>query len=374
MRASTDTYHRIILLACSSLCIAMVAMLASPRLETSPSLAALLPICSAGLLVSLVVVIIASRRFSVALRADQAAAVRSQSTLQVALDNMSQGLVLCSTKADVVAVNKRFLALFGIAAHRVRAGMPVADLIRLQAEAGNMPAVQVDALIQERMTRPPGSSGQVLMAFQQGEFQIAYQPRPEGGWACTFEDVTAKLDAQRRLAFMAHHDPLTGLPNRALLRERIEAALTCARPFTVMLIDLDHFKQANDTFGHVAGDGLLCAVAGRLQAALRDGDTLARLGGDEFAVVMNAPCTSRDADRQAGRMVRMLSEPFVIDGQRIGIGASVGITQAAPSDRGVALDIDRLLRQADHALYCAKKARNGFHRFQPSTEGRLAVA
>lgn len=103
------------------------------------------------------------------------------------------------------------------------------------------------------------------MRFSQSHIQIAFQPRPEGGWACTFEDVTSRLEAERQLAFLAHHDPLTGLPNRVRLGECAEQAILSARAFALMLIDLDRFKQANDTFGHAVGDGLLVAVSCRLR-------------------------------------------------------------------------------------------------------------
>ena len=237
-------------------------------------------------------------------------------------------------------------------------GMSVPDLIRRQAEACGMPREVVDALIHERLNRPPGASGRLTMPFPRGLLEVAYQPRPEGGWACTFEDVTAQRQAQERLAFLAQHDSLTGLPNRALLRERIAETIEAGAPFAVMLVDLDHFKLANDTFGHAVGDALLCAVSGRLCEEMRDGDTVARLGGDEFAVLMTAPCVREDADRLAGRLVRALAKPFMIEGRELKIGGSIGIALA-----GRESEADVLLRQADSALYRVKAEGRRGHRF-----------
>jgi diguanylate cyclase (GGDEF)-like protein len=213
------------------------------------------------------------------------------------------------------------------------------------------------------------------MPFPLGLLEVAYQPRPEGGWACTFEDVTAQKKAEERLAFLAQHDSLTGLPNRALLRERIDLAIAAGASFAVMLVDLDHFKLANDTFGHGVGDALLCAVASRLCAEMRDGDTVARLGGDEFAVLMSAPCARGDADRQAARLIQALAEPFQVEGRWLRIGASLGISLAAQaSDRGAALDFEALLRQADLALYCVKADGRRAHRFYDRSMARAAIA
>ena len=305
-----------------------------------------------------------SRRLLSALRAMEETAARSRSHFQTALDNMSQGLVLCDTSANLVAVNNRFIELMGVPPERTKPGMTIPEVIRLQAEAGNMSMEVAEMLIKERLNRSPGASGRLIMPFRAGELEVAYQPRPEGGWACTFEDVTAQKEAERRLAFLAKHDALTGLPNRALLRERIDAAGAGRSEFAVMLVDLDHFKLANDTYGHAVGDALLCAVASRIGALLRQSDTVARLGGDEFVVLMSAPCSHADADRLAGTLVREIGETFPIEENLLRIGASIGVTFVANRE-GVAgsLDTDKLLHQADTALYRAKEGGRRTHNF-----------
>jgi diguanylate cyclase (GGDEF)-like protein/PAS domain S-box-containing protein len=181
------------------------------------------------------------------------------------------------------------------------------------------------------------------------------------------EDVTESKKAEQRIAFLAHHDALTGLANRAALAQKIDEAAARQRrrdePFTVLLLDLDRFKQVNDTLGHPAGDTLLIEVATRLKSLLRETDVLARLGGDEFAIIQSGETSQREAARSlAERIIAMLGKPFAIDGADINIGTSIGIALAP--EHGTASD--SLLKMADLALYRAKSAgRNGYCFFAP---------
>ena len=181
------------------------------------------------------------------------------------------------------------------------------------------------------------------------------------------EDVTERKKAEQRIAFLAHHDALTGLANRAALIQKIEEAAARQRrlqePFTVLLLDLDRFKQVNDTLGHPAGDALLIEVATRLKSLLRETDVLARLGGDEFAVIQAGESNQREAARLlAERIIEMLRLPFEIDGGNISIGTSIGIAPAF--EHGT--ESDDLLKMADLALYRAKSSgRNGYCFFDP---------
>ena len=181
------------------------------------------------------------------------------------------------------------------------------------------------------------------------------------------EDVTERKKAEQRIAFLAHHDALTGLANRAALIQKIEEAAARQRrlrePFTVLLLDLDRFKQVNDTLGHPAGDALLIEVATRLKSLLRETDVLARLGGDEFAVIQSGESDQREAAKLlAERIIEMLRLPFEIDGGNISIGTSIGIAPAFEHETGSG----DLLKMADLALYRAKSAgRNGYCFFDP---------
>ena len=181
------------------------------------------------------------------------------------------------------------------------------------------------------------------------------------------DDVTERKKAEQRIAFLAHHDALTGLANRAALTQKIEEAAARQRrrqePFTVLLLDLDRFKQVNDTLGHPAGDTLLTEVATRLKSLLRETDVLARLGGDEFAIIQaGEPNQRQAASALADRIIEILRKPFHIGGGDINIGTSIGVALAPEHDSGS----DSLLKMADLALYRAKSAgRNGYCFFDP---------
>jgi diguanylate cyclase (GGDEF)-like protein/PAS domain S-box-containing protein len=174
-------------------------------------------------------------------------------------------------------------------------------------------------------------------------------------------DVTDRRQADAHIAHLAHHDPLTALPNRTLFAIRLEEALARARRsenFALFCVDLDHFKDVNDTRGHPVGDALLCAVTERLNAAIRPTDTVARLGGDEFALIQTNLHREADAVALAERLVAALQEPFELQGHHIVIGASIGIVLAP--DHG--MDAETLLRNADLALYAAKADGRGRYR------------
>ena len=175
------------------------------------------------------------------------------------------------------------------------------------------------------------------------------------GWRGVVADVTAKVEGELRLHFLAHTDSLTGLANRFTLRERLTEALGKTESGALLMIDLDHFKAVNDSWGHTAGDDLLKAVAGRLHGCLEPGDLAARLGGDEFAVLLHHPADATRAARVANRLIGLLSSPIALGERQIRVGASVG--GAVWSD--VDTTADALLVQADTALYAAKAAGRG---------------
>ena len=178
-----------------------------------------------------------------------------------------------------------------------------------------------------------------------------------GGLVWNGRDVTERKALESELNHRAHHDPLTGLPNRALLLQRLAETLARTGPargrLSVVVVDFDGFKNVNDTLGHAAGDELLQVAAQRLLGCVRDGDVAARLGGDEFAVMI-CSADRDDAVAIAGRIVEVLHEPFTVGGHQPSVGASVGIAHG-----GTLGSPDGLLRDADIAMYVAKRTGKG---------------
>ncbi len=184
----------------------------------------------------------------------------------------------------------------------------------------------------------------------------------------TGRDVTERVELQAELTHQAHHDELTGLPNRAALLDRgaaLVATATPAEPLAVLVMDLDRFKEINDTLGHAYGDRLLVEVAARITAELRDDDVVARLGGDEFAVLVPGvdPATACAA---AERLVAALTAPFSIDGFELAVDASVGV--AVSDGQTGRPTIDACLREADIAMYTAKDLKTGVEVYDPSAD------
>ena len=200
---------------------------------------------------------------------------------------------------------------------------------------------------------------------------ITHEPMPGGGFVDTFTDVTQQRLAEAQIAHMALHDPLTDLPNRRLFRQRLEEALRRrARgvPCAVLCLDLDQFKDVNDTLGHPVGDVLLKAVTERLRGIVRQTDTVARLGGDEFAIVQSSVDHPADATVLATRLLGELSTPFDVAGHQVVIGTSIGIA-IAPDDGS---DPDLLLKSADIALYQAKSdGRDRYRYFEPEMDALI---
>jgi diguanylate cyclase (GGDEF)-like protein len=184
-----------------------------------------------------------------------------------------------------------------------------------------------------------------------------------GGWVATHLDVTEQQRSEAKITYMAQHDALTDLPNRVLLRDRLEHALAITRRggshLAVLMLDLDRFKEVNDTLGHPAGDTLLQAVAARLRGCIRETTLIARLGGDEFAVIEYAANPVVEATALAERIRKALCEPFDLGDHQVITGTSIGIA-IAPRD---GTDSDEILKSADLALYSAKNGGRGSFRF-----------
>ena len=184
-----------------------------------------------------------------------------------------------------------------------------------------------------------------------------------GGLLIAARDVTDRLELQQRLAVQATHDALTGLPNRAALLARGAELLTGPTRLAVLLMDLDRFKEVNDTLGHSYGDRLLAQVGPRLRPLVRDVDLVARLGGDEFAVLL-PDATAAEACAAAARLQAALATPFLVDGLSLDVDVSIGVAVAGAEP----VEIGALLRQADIAMYTAKERQSGVQLYDPSAD------
>ena len=185
----------------------------------------------------------------------------------------------------------------------------------------------------------------------------------------TITDITDRKRSEARIQFLAHHDGLTGLPNRTLFQERLANAVERSkrerRNFVLMMFDLDNFKDINDTLGHPIGDLLLQGVGERMRVCLRNEDVVARLGGDEFAVLINEPGSVEEVTFVAQRLIERVSERFMLEGNEVQASTSVGICMYPQDGR----DEKDLLRNADLALYCSKaEGRNRYHFFEPKLQ------
>jgi len=192
------------------------------------------------------------------------------------------------------------------------------------------------------------------------------------GWVATLEDVSARKASEARAGELARLDPLTGLPNRLLLRERLAEALArlqrTGEACALLLIDLDRFKPVNDTLGHPIGDALLAKVADRLRSIVKPADTAARIGGDEFIILQTGIQEAADTQALARRIVDLIGRTYMVEGHLLTIGASVGVA-LAPADGVMA---DKLLKNADLALYRAKLDGRGTYRFfEPEMDARM---
>ncbi|MGE0225894.1 MAG: putative bifunctional diguanylate cyclase/phosphodiesterase [Acetobacteraceae bacterium] len=282
-----------------------------------------------------------------------------------ALNNMSQALCMVDAHQQLIVCNSRFTELFRLPPDSLLPGMQVGEIFDRIVAAGQIDTALIrDIEAEQQALVFSHSPGTFLREVEGGPaLAVSQQPMSGGGWVATYQEVTDQRHAEARIRFMAHHDALTGLANRVLLHERLTAFLQEGRRrderLAVLCLDLDHFKNVNDTLGHPVGDSLLRVVAERLRHCIRSDDVVARIGGDEFAILQYAPDQPTQAARLAQRIVDSLAQPYSLDGQRAIIGASIGI--AIAPDRGG--DADTLLKCADLAMYRAKADGRNTHRF-----------
>jgi diguanylate cyclase (GGDEF)-like protein len=284
--------------------------------------------------------------------------------LDAALNNMVQGLAMFDAEQRIVVANDRYAQMYGLAPEQIGPGTSLRQIVQSRIALGHYPGRNAEEVMQETLARiAEKEAGNYLSELTDGRcIAVSVQRMANGGTVTTHQDITDQRRAEAKITHMALHDALTGLPNRVLLNERLENALSRARRGELVathMLDLDHFKHVNDTLGHPAGDKLLRMVTERLVAQVRETDTIARMGGDEFAIMQIGISQPPDATALAHRIIEALSAPFEIDGQQVVIGTSVGIA-LSPTD---GVSPEQIIRNADLALYRAKGDGRGSYRF-----------
>jgi diguanylate cyclase (GGDEF)-like protein len=271
-----------------------------------------------------------------------------------ALNNMPHGLCMFAADGHLAIMNHRFGAMMNLPDDLAHRGASATEIVSACVSAGAISTASGRMILSEIessqardiiTTDPDLARGRSL--------SWTFQPMASGGAVVLLEDITERRIAEARISHLARYDELTGLPNRVNFRDEIERLLAVPHDTeqlsALLFIDLDQFKQVNDTLGHPCGDQLLCAVADRLRAMLRPEDFVARFGGDEFVVFQQNIKSNEDAAILARRIVDHLSERYKIDNHLVEIGASVGIAMASAG-----VSADTMLKNADMALYRAK--------------------
>ncbi len=324
---------------------------------------------------------------------DQSFLDQVQARFHAALAHISQGVAIYDASERLVIANRRYREQQGLSYDDIRPGDLFWDIIQRDKALGRFPGMSAADVYAFHMRLIRSRTSTVLLEepCPGVTLRVGIDPLSDGGWMATVEDISEHRRTERHVAFMAGHDPLTGLPNRAALRDRLEQDLAKAsrgRPFAVMLLNLDRFKGVNDLLGHPSGDRLLQLAGERLQSCVREVDLVARLGGDEFALVITEPALPGGAGQVAERIIAAFGTPFDLDvpsldvpgldapeldmpgsalqarsggrnPRRVTTGASIGIA-LAPGDGTTP---DTLLRHADMALRRAKADHRGTARF-----------
>jgi diguanylate cyclase (GGDEF)-like protein len=278
-----------------------------------------------------------------------------------ALDSMSHGLVMGDASGEITVANHRLREFFDLPDELT--GINVAGLAEKIAQAGRMSRAdqaQFTAAWENHISQR--DAGVFTQTIEGRIYDFRCEPMEMGGFVVVVEDVTTARLASREIERMAHFDVLTGLPNRLQFHGKLVTALK-AKPkagqqISLLSVDLDQFKEVNDTRGHPTGDELLCLVAKRLRQCVHGADLVARFGGDEFQVLIHTDDDDQALGAIAQRIIDTVSASYTIDGAIVTIGASIGIAQCPRH----ANDADELLRCADMALYRAKGEGRGTYR------------
>ncbi len=292
--------------------------------------------------------------------------------LVTAVNNMSHGVVMFDASERLVVCNDRYIEMYGLSREIVKQGTSLQSVVQHRKATGTLDRDPDEYRLELLKIVAAGETTSWVADCGDGRaIAVTSRPMPGGSWVSTHEDVTERRRAEERIEYLAHHDALTGLPNRASfntkLAEQLSKAAEAQEAFALLCIDLDRFKEINDVFGHATGDGLLQSVSQRMQDAAGSA-FLARLGGDEFALITAIEADPSEAAALAERLTAAVAEQVTVNDHSLRIGLSVGIAMF-PSD---GTEADSLTGNADAALYRAKAEGRGTIRFfEPEMDQRL---
>ena len=296
----------------------------------------------------------------------EAALLEKESQYRIAIETSVDGFWMNDTRGRLIRVNDAYMRLSGYSRDELL-NMSVPDLEaqeRREETAAHMEKVMQDGYdkFESKHKKKDGSIWPV-------QISVTYTPAAGGRFFTFISDLTGRKQAEEKMLYLAHYDALTGLPNRILFHDRLDQEIRKAHraslKVALLFIDLDRFKEVNDTLGHSMGDILLVEAARRIGDCVRDTDTVARLGGDEFIIILSELDDASSIQRVAENILHRLSEPFHLGYEIAHVSASIGIT-LYPDD---ATGIEDLLKDADQAMYVAKNAgRNRLSYFTPALQ------
>jgi diguanylate cyclase (GGDEF)-like protein len=307
--------------------------------------------------------------------------MQSKMWLETALENMPHGLCMFDARNRLIICNRLYGEMYGLQPEQLRPGTALDTVLEARIAAGNTPKdieryrnarVRDAYLPAPRYIVDEMSDGRVIA--------INRRAMPGGGLVAVHQDVTAQKATEAEITHLAHYDGLTDLANRTLFLQCLSRAMSECRSgaqFALYLLDIDRFKDVNDSLGHLAGDALLQEIAGRLRACLTESDAVARLGGDEFAVLrrLEGGAGEVEALQLADRLLRVISQPVDIYGDELIVETSIGVVLAP--EHGIVAD--ELLKKADLALYRAKSSGRNTRRLfavemEVEAQARLTLA
>jgi diguanylate cyclase (GGDEF)-like protein len=293
-----------------------------------------------------------------------------------AINNMSHGMCMLSAEKRILVSNAKFSEFLALERERPISNVRFESVMRLAKRRAAMPQGAIGELLKafDAATTAGCSQSLEFETANQSFYEVTITPNSRGGWVVVIQDVTAKRNADRAIDRMAHFDSVTNLRNRRsfelALAETLVSTQSGAAGVDVMFLDLDDFKQVNDSLGHRTGDKLLVEIADRLRAIIGPRDLVARWGGDEFVILHHHDPGQLETHDLAKRIIDEINRAVVIDGSEVIVGASIG-SASAPDD---GLSPDALLSKADIALYAAKAdGRRSWRAFEQEMDAKIQI-